>query len=212
MTNVMYAWHFLRDDRTAYHGVEGVIDVGKKYTVQGEIELCEWGFHGSIEALDALTYAPGSIVTWCDYGESLIIGGDQIVSNEKTILWMANAENVLYEFARWCALQVVHLWGAPPVVVDYLTTGDSRSVRAVQDILRATARVMPQGSRRFAARATLWTERISPQSSATSAARYAALNARCAAQQFKLNDQNKADWTAQNIKLTAMLNALGPGA
>ncbi len=29
-------------------------------------------------------------------------------------------------FARWCALQVVHLWGAPKVVKEFLETGDKR--------------------------------------------------------------------------------------
>lgn len=30
------------------------------------------------------------------------------------------------QFARWCALSVIHLWDAPQVVEDYLTSGDER--------------------------------------------------------------------------------------
>jgi hypothetical protein len=31
---------------------------------------------------------------------------------------------LLKQFARWCALQVIHLWNVPPVVREYLETGN----------------------------------------------------------------------------------------
>jgi hypothetical protein len=44
-------------------------------------------------------------------------------------------------FARWCALQVVHLWNAPDVVVRYLKTGDESIRAASWDAAWVAARV-----------------------------------------------------------------------
>ncbi len=46
-------------------------------------------------------------------------------------------------FARWCALSVIHLWDAPKVVKDYLTSGDESlraAARAAARAARAAAR------------------------------------------------------------------------
>jgi hypothetical protein len=51
---------------------------------------------------------------------------------------------MLREFARWCALQVIHLWDAPDVVRQYLETGD--------ESLRAAARAATRAAARNAAR------------------------------------------------------------
>jgi hypothetical protein len=48
------------------------------------------------------------------------------VATERTILWRIDGERVLREFARKCALDVIHLWDAPEVVKKYLETGDWR--------------------------------------------------------------------------------------
>ena len=42
-------------------------------------------------------------------------------------------------FARWCALQVVHLWGCPDIVRKYLVTGDDGVRAAASDAVSDTA-------------------------------------------------------------------------
>jgi len=43
------------------------------------------------------------------------------------VVWGLDASLVLRRFARLCALDVVHLWSPPPLVVRYLRTGDHES-------------------------------------------------------------------------------------
>ena len=78
------------------------------------------------------------------------------------------SEATLYEFARWCALQVIHLWDAPGVVRKYLT-GD--------ETLRVAAWDAAQDASRAAGRAAAW----AASAAAADAARAAALAAARAA-------------------------------
>ena len=90
------------------------------------------------------------------------------------------SEATLREFARWCALQVIHLWDAPDVVREYLETGDetlrvvawdaARASRDVADAVwnatRAAACAASRDASRAAAQDASW--------AATDAARAAA--------------------------------------
>jgi hypothetical protein len=54
---------------------------------------------------------------------------DAFLSHKSYIIYCSNGEqyNINYflrDFARWCALQVLHLWDAPDIVVEYLKTGN----------------------------------------------------------------------------------------
>jgi hypothetical protein len=46
---------------------------------------------------------------------------------------------MLRDFARQCALDVVHLWDCPPIVKEYLTTGDESLWAAARDAAWAAA-------------------------------------------------------------------------
>jgi hypothetical protein len=48
-------------------------------------------------------------------------------------------ERLLREFARWCALQVIHLWNAPDVVREYLETGNEELRAAARAVAGAAA-------------------------------------------------------------------------
>ena len=63
-----------------------------------------------------------------------------------------DATEVLQSFARKCALDVVHLWEAPPVVRRYLRTGDPKLRAAARDAARAAARATAGGGAWDAAR------------------------------------------------------------
>jgi hypothetical protein len=47
-------------------------------------------------------------------------------ASERTILWRVSGERILRKFARMCALDVMHLWDAPDIVVQYLKMATSR--------------------------------------------------------------------------------------
>ena len=55
----------------------------------------------------------------------IILGVDKMVASRRTYLaGGVDVSETLQEFTRLCALDVAHLWDAPPVVVEYLKTGD----------------------------------------------------------------------------------------
>lgn len=89
----------------------------------GPIKMCASGFHASREAFDALTYAPGNTLCRVHCCGPFMDGNDKLVCTERTIVSRINAEKLLRDFARACALDVIHLWDAPDVVRDYLSTG-----------------------------------------------------------------------------------------
>jgi hypothetical protein len=110
--------------------------------------------------IDALSYAPGSILCRVELGGEIIESDDKVVATERTVIAMANVSVELRTFARWCALQVIDLWDAPEVVRQYLETGDE-TIRAAAgdaagDAVRATARDAARDTAWDAARAAAW--------------------------------------------------------
>jgi hypothetical protein len=150
----MKAWHFVSD--TLRDGRPVPAD-GEVLVHEGPLKLCASGLHASKNILDALQYAPGSIICRVEVGGEIIHGYDKLVCSERTILWRASGEQVLGQFARMCALDVLHLWDAPDIVVQYLKTGDE-SIRAAardaSDAARDAAGDAAGAAARTAARAT----------------------------------------------------------
>jgi len=101
-------WHFIQNDRTMRYTGAPVV-AGETVLVDGPLELCVRGLHGSLRALDALTYAPGAVVAWCDFGPGagVVFGPDKLCSGERTALWIADATTTLHEFAVWVARQAL---------------------------------------------------------------------------------------------------------
>jgi len=67
-------------------------------------------------------------------------------------------------FARWCALQVIHLWNCPDVVKQYLETGDeglrdaarSAALDAAHTTAYTPAHIAASDAARSAARSAAW--------------------------------------------------------
>ena len=66
-----------------------------------------------------------------------------------------DATEVLRSFARKCALDVVHLWKAPPVVKRYLRTGNPKFRVAARNAAEAAAEAVAQDIARAMAEATV---------------------------------------------------------
>lgn len=127
----MKGWHFVSD--TLRDG-SGVPADGVTLTHDGPLVICKTGLHASERILDALTYAPGNTICRVE-AEGCEAQGhdDKFVCRSRTILWRVNGELILREFARHCALDVIHLWDAPAVVRQYLETGDENKRDAARD-------------------------------------------------------------------------------
>ena len=185
------AWHFtdgmfLRDGQP--------LVVGKTYTYAGWVKLCESGLHASKRPIDALQYAPGNVVSRVECGGEMLNGDDKLVCTERTVLWAYDAEKVLRHFARLCALDVIHLWDAPEIVVQYLRTGD--------EDMRAAAR--GAGAAAWAAGAAAWDAAGGAAWAAAWDAAGGGVGAAAAAARAA-GAARDAAWDAQNKRLVRML-------
>ena len=92
-------WHFLPKSRLLQHGDGRWVVADKTLRVEGLPVLNERGLHASARAIDALGYASGSVVCLVTLGGKVIHGKGKSVAQERTCLWMADATEILWEFA-----------------------------------------------------------------------------------------------------------------
>lgn len=88
---------------------------------------------------DALQYAPGNLLHRVELRGELITHGepcDKWCGRERRILASVDAEKLLFDFARWNALSVIHLWLCPAVVRNFLATGAETLRDAARDAAR----------------------------------------------------------------------------
>ena len=144
----MKAWYFSENPPRLRYGDGRKIKAGITHKVKCEPVLCEAGLHGSVRPIDALEYAPGPYIWRVELGGQIVRGDDKAVATKRTYLWGYDATETLGKFARLCALDVIHLWNAPDIVVRYLKTGDESLWAAAWTAARAA---------RAAARDAAWT-------------------------------------------------------
>jgi hypothetical protein len=130
MSKKVYAWHFvgekLRDGRP-------VPPDGIKLIHGRSPSICNHGFHASKNPYDALFYAPGKTLCLVEMSGEMDYQLDKMVASERTIIHRIDATEILRKFSRQCALNVIHLWNPPEVVVEYLKTGNE----SLRDAARA---------------------------------------------------------------------------
>ena len=97
--------------------------IGEWLKHEGEVRMCYSGLHASKHPFDALQYAPGQMLHKVEL-EGATHRGGKSVGQRRKITASIDATELLQEFARWCALQVIDKWTAPDVVRKYLETGD----------------------------------------------------------------------------------------
>ena len=139
------AWHFVSD--TLRDG-RPVPEDGEWLEHDGALVLCKSGLHASEDTLDALQYAPGNTLCRVECAGEMLTSRDKLVCTRRKILWRIDAEPVLRQFARWCALEVIDKWDAPDVVRGYLETG--------REDLRAAAWAAARDAARAATSAAAW--------------------------------------------------------
>lgn len=162
----MKGFWFSNADKRLRHNDGRLAEVGVTHTVDGELEICEHGLHGSLKLVDALTYAPGDVIWLCEFDGDIIEGKDKIVARSRTYLVEFDAKELLKEFARKCALRVIHL------AKSYFKT--SKDYELVVEFLKT-------GKNADAAYAAIDVARIVTNAAVAAAAAYAARSARAAA-------------------------------
>jgi hypothetical protein len=148
---------FCKNDLILPNGDGRKIEIGVTHKVEGEIVPCKHGLHASERPLDALSYAPGLVA--CKVilsGKIISHNGDKYAASERKYIHIADATETLRLFARKCALDVIHLWDAPDVVVRYLKTGDELLRAAAWDAAWDAARAAAGDAAWDAARAAAW--------------------------------------------------------
>lgn len=182
------AWHWTSE--TLRDG-SPIPPVGEWVKHEGEVVLCASGYHGSRRILDALKYAPGPFVHRVEMRGDIFEEKDKMVARERRILWSLDGTDILHSFARRCALDTVHLWEAPEIVIQYLKTGRKDIRAAAWDVAWAAAE---------AARAAAWAAAGAAAWAAAEAAAGAAAGAAGAA-------AGAAEREKQNRRLTSMVCA-----
>src|SRR5574343_568575 len=191
------AWWFEPADGLLQYGDGRKPEKGITHTVCVKPVPCKAGLHASVRSIDALVYARSSVLWRVQLGGAIVHDNKKCSATERTYIQRIDIEPQLREFARWCALQVIHLWDAPDVVRQYLETGDE--------------------SLRDAAQAAVWdaAEDVASEAAAARAAAGAAAaavrdarDARSAAAASAVRDAESAwaaAWDAQNVELERLV-------
>ena len=134
-------WWFATKDKQLANGDGRKIKIGITHSVKGEIIPCRHGLHLSKNIMDALNYAPGPVI-YKVKGHGVIIPHgkpiDKYACSKRTyIAGGVDISAILGKFARLCALDVIHLWNPPDIVVKYLKTGNEGLRAAARDTARA---------------------------------------------------------------------------
>ena len=176
---------------TAYHFVGATLRDGRAIPPDGEwlahngpVVMCESGLHASLDPFDALQFAPGETLCVVECEDVVSEDVDKLVCRRRRIIKRADATAMLRSFARAQALSVAHLWDCPPVVRQYLETGDESK----SDAARAAASA--------AARAAAW-------DAAASDAAWVAARAASAASAAAWADASDAAWVASAARAAA---------
>lgn len=137
MSALVRAYHFvgdrLRDGRP-------VPADGVWLEYDGPIAICASGLHASRRPWHALAYAPGPVLCLVEVEGIEAEQDDKLVARRRRIVRRVDLTDDLRAFARQCALDVIHLWEAPDVVLRYLETGDESLRAAARDAAWAAAR------------------------------------------------------------------------
>ena len=99
----MKAYHFLKDNMTGGYGNELPWKIGEERAVEGELKMCEWGYHASSSFYDALLYAKGSTACIVELSGDIIADGDKYVARKRRLIDARNAAKVLRAWACACA-------------------------------------------------------------------------------------------------------------
>ena len=95
----MIAYHFLREDMTAGSGEEVAWSVGEERTIEGDLALCDRGYHSAPSWWDALQYAPGPVACIVEITKPEAKDESKQVSRTRKLIAAKNVSKELRLFA-----------------------------------------------------------------------------------------------------------------
>ena len=98
------AWHFT-NGKVLRDGTP--LKVGKTYKHTGPLVMCSTGYHASIDIRDALSYAPGFIVSRVECGGEMEQQDDKLVCRERKVLWSVDAKAIIFKWSIRVATDAV---------------------------------------------------------------------------------------------------------
>ena len=93
----------MKDDMTAGSGNEPAWTIGEERTFEGNITICESGYHSSPSWYDCLNFAPGNMACIVEISKPIKSDQSKHVSRTRKLVDARNAEKVLRTFACDCA-------------------------------------------------------------------------------------------------------------
>jgi hypothetical protein len=171
-------WWFAPEDKKLGNGDGRKIRLGTTHKVKGAIIPCARGLHLSKRIIDALIYASGPIIYKVEGSGDVVPHDvrpvDKYACSERTyIAGGIDVSDILRKFARLCALDVIHLWNAPDVVVEHLKTGKENNRTAAISAAHAVGWTVSSGS---VASSAVLTAVCAAKYSVVEAAKYSAIN------------------------------------
>ena len=176
--------------------------IGKWLTFEGTPIPCKCGLHASLDPFDALQYARGNMLHQVYLSGTIVSHGSPInkfsAQKRKIVATIDDAEPILRLFARRVALDVIHLWDAPPIVKDYLETGDESKRTAAAAAAGDAAWAAARDAAWDAAGTAAWAAaRAAAWAAAWAAARAASWAAKRALYRCWFNEMIEAAFAAQ---------------
>ena len=114
--------------------------IGEWLVHDGPIVMCLSGLHAGKTPYEALRYAPGPLLHKVNLRGDLTVDTNKVVARSRRIVATIDATNLLRTFARKQALSVIHLWDCPPIMKQYLDTGDASIQSAALSAAESAAR------------------------------------------------------------------------
>ena len=105
----MKAWHFLPADRELTNGDGRKVIAGEWLEVDGPPVPRSHGLHACADIMDAMKLARGPVIQRVEMGGEIVRYGTRIVATRRKCLWWIDADALLQEYTRLCALDVAHL-------------------------------------------------------------------------------------------------------
>jgi len=99
----MKAYHFLKDDMTGGYGGGEPWKEGETREVEGELVMCQRGYHASPSWYDALNYAMGNMACLVELSGEIQKDTNKYVARKRKLIKARNAEKVLRTWACDCA-------------------------------------------------------------------------------------------------------------
>jgi hypothetical protein len=183
--NLMKAFYFATKNRKLRYGDNRPIVVGETHTVDCKPIPCEQGLHASKRLIDALRYAPGTVLYLVELSGEIVETDDKACATERKYLAEFDLSDVLFKFSCACALVNIEL--IKPYTKDF-----DLILEFLKNPVKENSRAARAADAAYAAYAAADAARAAADAAADAAARAAYAAARAAYAAYAAADAARA--------------------